>query len=117
MEKILSRFGTSFDPAVAKLIGAALGSVAVYLLAFTVPTNLLTLYQRDSLIGDLLQHAGLNGFVRLSIAFISVGLLYILGIHATYQTSSKTAWIIVIAGTLAFIFLFLFMAPLDARDI
>ena len=117
MEKILSRFRTSFDPAVAKLIGAALGSVAVYLLAFTVPTNLLTLYQRDSLIGDLLQHAGLNGFVRLSIAFISVGLLYILGIHAAYQTSSKTAWIIVIAGTLAFIFLFLFMAPLDARDI
>jgi hypothetical protein len=117
MEKILGRFGTNFDLAIAKLIGAALGSLAVYLLAFTVPANLFTLYQRDSLIGDLLQHAGLNGFLRLSIAFISVGLLYFLGLRAAYQTSSKTAWMIVIASSIAFIVLFLFMAPLDARDI
>jgi hypothetical protein len=117
MEKILARFGTNFDLAIAKLIGAALGSLAIYLLAFTLPTNLLTLYQRDSLIGDLLQHAGLNGFLRLSVAFISVGLFYFLGLRAAYQTSSKTAWMVVIAGTAAFIVLFLFMDPLDARDI
>src|SRR6266498_86439 len=117
MEKTLTKFRTNFDLAIAKLIGAALGSLAVYLLAFTVPANLFTLYQRDSLIGDLLQHAGLNGFLRLSAAFISVGLLYFLGLHAAYQTSSKTAWMIVIVGSVAFIVLFLFMAPLDARDI
>ena len=117
MEKILDRFRTSFDPAIAKLIGAALGSLAIYLLAFTVPANLLKLYQRSSLVGQLLQHAGLYGFLRLNIAFISVGLLYFVGLRAAHQTSSKTAWMIVIGGTFAFIIVFLFMAPLDARDI
>src|ERR1043165_8054164 len=117
MEKTLDRSRISFDLAIAKLIGAALGSLAIYLLAFTMPANLFKLYQHGSLIGQLLQHAGLDGFLRLSVAFISVGLLYFVGLRAAYQTSSKTAWIVVIAGTVAFIFLFLFMAPLDARDI
>ena len=64
-----------------------------------------------------MQHAGLSGFLRISVAFISVGLLYFVGLRAAHQTSSKTAWMIVIGGTLAFIIMFLFMAPLDARDI
>lgn len=117
MEKNLDRFRTNFDPAIAQLVGAALGSLTIYFLAFTVPANLLKLYQRDSLIGSLLKHAGLSGFLRLSVAFISVGLLYFAGLRAAHQTSSKTAWMIVIGGTLAFIVMFLFMAPLDARDI
>ncbi len=116
MEKIRN-FKTTHDPAIAKLIGAALGSLAIYFLAFTLPTNLLTLYQRDSLIGGLLRHAGLPGFLRISVAFISVALLYFVGLRAAHQTSGKTAWMIVIGGTLAFISAFLFMAPLDARDI
>ncbi|MBI5966207.1 MAG: hypothetical protein HY863_22220 [Chloroflexi bacterium] len=117
MEKIFNRFRTNFDPAIIKLTGVALGSLVIYYLAFTVPTNLLTLYQRNSLIGSLLQHAGLAGFLRISAAFISTGLLYFVGYRAAHQTSSKTAWMIVIGGTLAFIVTFLFMAPLDARDI
>ena len=117
MEKILGKFRTSFDPAIAKLSAAALGSLAIYLLAFTLPTNLFTLYQRDSLIGGLLRQAGLYGFLRISVAFISIGPLYFVAHRAAHQTSSKTAWMIVIGGTLAFITMFLFMAPLDARDI
>lgn len=117
MEKIIDKFRTSFDPAIAQLVGVALGSLAIYFLAFTVPANLLQLYQRNSLIGSLLQHAGLPGFLRLSVAFISVGLLYFAGLRAAHQTSSKTAWAVVVGGTLAFIITFLFMAPLDARDI
>jgi hypothetical protein len=117
MEKTLGWSRTRFDPAIAKLIGAALGSLAIYLLAFTVPANLLMLYQRHSLVGQLLRHSGLHGFLRISVAFISVGLLYFVGLRAAQKTSSKTAWIIVIGGILAFIIMFLFMAPLDARDI
>jgi len=117
MEKILYRFRTSFDPAIAKLIGAALGSLAIYLLGFTMPAYLPKLYQRNGLIGDLLPHAGRVGFLRLSVAFISVGLLYFVGFRAAHQTSSKTAWMIVIGGTFAFMIVFLFMTPLDARDI
>jgi hypothetical protein len=78
---------------------------------------LLTLYQRSNLVGQLLRHAGLYGFLRLSVAFISVGLLYFVGLRAAHRTSSKAAWMIVIGGTLAFIIVFLFMAPVDARDI
>lgn len=117
MEKIRVGFKVGFDPAIAKLSAAALGSLVIYFLAFILPANLFTLYQRDSLVGSLLQRAGLSGFLRLGIAFISVGLLYFVGLRAARQTSSKTAWMIVIGGTLAFIITFLFMAPLDARDI
>ncbi len=105
------------NPSIVELIGAALGSLLIYLLAFTTPANLLTLYQHNNLIGQLLRHGGLSGFLRFSVAFISVGLLYFVGLRAAYQTSSKTAWAIVTGGTLAFISIFLFMAPLDARDI
>ena len=117
MEKTRVDNKIGFDPAIAKLIAAALGSLVIYLLAFTLPTNLFTLYQRDALIGSLLQRAGLSGFLRIGFAFISVGLLYFVALRAAHQTSSKTAWMIVFGGTLTFILAFLFMAPLDARDI
>ena len=117
MEKVRDTLEAGFDPAITKLIAGFLGSLVIYILAFTLPASLFTLYQRDSLIGSLLQHAGLYGFLRLSIAFIGVGLLYFVGLRAAHQTTSKTAWMIVIGGTLAFIISFLFMAPLDARDI
>ena len=48
MEKTLDRSRISFDLAIAKLIGAALGSLAIYLLAFTVPANLPALIPRFS---------------------------------------------------------------------
>ena len=87
MEKIHRVF--TDNPAIVKLIGAALGSLAICLLAFTLPANLIELYQRNNLIGGLLRNGGLSGFLRFSAAFISVGLLYFLGLRAAYQTSSK----------------------------
>jgi hypothetical protein len=117
MEKIRNKFKTSFDPAIAKLIGASLGTLVIYILAFTLPANLLKLYNRTGLDGHLLQDAGILGFVRLVGGFVGVGLLYIIGISAARQTSGRLAWMIVIGGTLAFIIVFLFMAPFDALDI
>jgi hypothetical protein len=117
MEKIHTAPKVGFDPAIAKLIAAALGSLAIYLLAFTLPINLIAFYQSDNLIAGYLRHAGVDGFLRFTFAFISLALLYLLGYRAAQQISSKTAWMIVIGGTLAFIIAFLFMAPLDARDI
>lgn len=117
MEKISLRNRSGVNPAIIQLIGASLGSLVIYVLAFTMPANLFRFYQHGSLIGQYLQHAGLSGFLQFSVAFIGVGLLYVVGLRATYQASSKSAWMIVIGGTLAFIIMFLFMAPLDARDI
>ena len=117
MEKIRAVFKTGFDPAIAKLIGVLLGSLFIYIFAFTQPANLLKLYNRAGLDGHLLQDAGILGFVRIIAGFVGVGLLYMVGFRAVNRTSSKTAWIIVIGGTLAFIVVFLFMAPFDALDI
>ncbi|HEX9331144.1 MAG TPA: hypothetical protein VF896_04585 [Anaerolineales bacterium] len=117
MEKILDKFRTSLDPPIVKLTGAFLGSLLIYIFAFTLPANLLRLYPRVGLDGHLLQGAGILGFVRIIVGFISVGLLYRVGIRAASQTSNRIAWMIVIGGTLVFIIIFLFMAPLDALDI
>jgi len=117
MEKIRASFKTISDPAIIKLILAALGSLAIYLLAFTQPVNLLKLYTDPRLDGHLLPDAGFSGYLSLTIAFVGVGLFYIVGFRAVQQTSSKVAWGIVIGGTLVFIVAFLFMAPFDALDI
>src|SRR5258706_12265157 len=114
MEKIRAVFKTGFYPAIAKLIGVLLGSLFIYIFAFTLPANLLKLYNRAGLDGHLLQDAGILGFVRIIAGFVGVGLLYMVGFRAANRTSSKTAWIIGIGGTLAFIVVFLFMAPFDA---
>jgi len=117
MEKIRAIFKTGFDPAIAKLIAALLGSLLIYIFAFILPANLLKLYNRAGLDGHLLQDAGILGFVRLNLGFVGVGLLYMLGFRITRQNSSRIAWMIVISGTLVFIIVFLFMAPFDALDI
>lgn len=116
MEKIRD-FKTNLDPATLRLTGAFAGSLLIYFFAFTQPAELIKFYQNDNLIGQFLRHAGLYGFLQFSAAFIGVGLLYFVGLRAAQQTSSKTAWMIVIGGALAFIIMFLFMAPIDARDI
>ena len=102
MEKIRNKFKTSFDPAIAKLIAVLLGSLLIYIFAFILPANLLKLYNRAGLDGHLLQDAGILGFVRLNLGFVGVGLLYLAGIRITRQNASRTAWITVVGGTLAF---------------
>ena len=116
MDKIHS-FKTRFNPAIVRLAAAFVGSLVIYILAFTLPANLLRLNSRTGLDGHLLQDAGFLGFLRLIVGFVSVGLLYLAAMRAARQTSSRMAWMIVIGGTFAFIIVFLFMAPFDALDI
>jgi len=117
MEKIRSALKVPLDPAIARLIGASVGSIFIYVLAFTLPANVLKLYQRTGLDGHLLPDAGTLGYIRIIAGFAGVGLLYLVGLRAARQTSSRLAWIIVIGSTLVFIIIFLFMAPFDALDI
>jgi len=117
MEKIRTAHKTISDPAIVKLIVAALGSLVIYLLAFTLPANLFVHYTNPRLDGHFLPDVGLLGYLRLIIAFIGVGFLYSAGFRIVQQNTSKAAWIIIIGGTLAFIIVFLFMAPFDALDI
>ncbi len=117
MEKIRESFKNNFDPATIKLAVACMGSLLIYILAFTLPANLLKLYERTRLDGILLQDAGTPAYLRMILAFAGLAFLYVMGIRAAAQAGSKAAWFIVIGGTLAFIGVFLFMAPFDALDI
>lgn len=117
MEKIREPHKLTFDPATLKLAAAFVGSLVVYVLAFTLPANLLTLYNRTGLDGHLLQDVGVLAYLRMILAFSALALLYFMGIRAASQTRSKAAWIIVIAGIVAFILVLLFMAPYDSLDI
>ena len=61
---------------------------------------------------------GTPAYVRLILAFAILGLLYWEGYRlASRHVQGRAAWIIVIGGMLAFIVIFLFMAPFDAADI
>jgi glycosyl transferase family 87 len=117
MEKIREPNKLNLDPATVKLAGTFVGSLIIYVLMFTLPANLLKLYDRIGLDGHLLQDGGVLAYVRMILAFAGLALLYVMGIRAAGQTRNKAAWIIVIAGTLAFILVLLFMAPFDALDI
>src|SRR5512146_1208640 len=100
-----------------RLAVAFLVSLVIYGLAFVLPANLLQLYDRTGLDGHLLQDAGAWGYVRMIVAFAALALLYVVGLRAARETNSRTAWIIVLAGTVMFIAVLLFMAPFDALDI
>lgn len=117
MEKIRETFKISFDSAILKLAAAFAGSFVIYILAFTLPANLLKLYSRVHLDGHLLHDAGFPAYLRMVMAFAGLALFYVVGLRAASQTKSKAAWVIVIAGTLAFTLVLLFMAPIDALDI
>ena len=117
MEKIRLSYKPGFDQATIQLAVAFAGSLAIYILAFTLPANLLKLYERVFLDGHLLHDAGNLAYLRMVLAFIGLALFYIVGMRAASRTKSKSAWIIVICGTLAFILVLLFMAPFDALDI
>lgn len=117
MDKIRESREPTFDPATLKLVAAFVGSLAIYILAFTLPANLFKFYNRVGLDGYLLNSAGVWGYARLILAFAGLAILYIFAIRAASQTKSRSAWIIVIGGMLTFILVLLFMAPFDALDI
>jgi hypothetical protein len=106
-----------FDQGTLKLTLAFAGSLVIYILAFTLPANLLTLYGRVFLDAHLLHDAGDPAYLRMMLAFVGLAFFYVVGMRAASQAKSRAAWIIVIGGTLAFILVLLFMAPFDALDI
>jgi hypothetical protein len=117
MEKIRSFLKASYGSPEVRLTVAFLGSLAIYILVFTLPINILQLYNRTGLDGHVLKDAGFPAYLRMILAFAGLAICYVVGLRAVRQTGSRAAWIIVIAGTLAFIGVLLFMAPFDALDI
>lgn len=105
-------------PASFRLAGVGLISLFIYILAFLLPANLLTLYRQPRLDAYLLFREGTPVYVHLILTFAILGLLYWEGYRLIRcHVQGRAAWIIVIGGMLAFMAIFLFMAPFDAADI
>ena len=94
-----------------------LASLLIYVLAFLLPINLLKLYAQPRLDRDLLFYQGTPAYLRLGLSFTGVWILYWLGYRIVGKLHGKAAWIIVIVGMLAFMTVFIFVAPFDAADI
>lgn len=94
-----------------------LASLLIYILAFLLPINLLELYAQPRLDVYLLFDQGTPAYLRLGLGFILVWVLYWLGYRIVGKLQGKGAWSIVIIGMLAFMTVFLFVAPFDAADI
>jgi fumarate reductase subunit D len=117
MAKIIPFFAKKFDSPTLKLAAVFTVSLAMYILAFIRPANLLSLYLAVHLDGHLMHDGGLSAYLRMVLAFGGVAFLYFWGLRLAARTKSKAAWAIVISGTLVFVLVFLFMAPFDALDI
>ena len=100
-------------------------SLLVYVFAFLLPINLLQLYDQPRLDAYLLFHRGKGPYMDLVAAFVAAWGLYLLGYRISLKLGAESnqvrqkraAWIIILAGMLLLIFIFLFVAPFDAADI
>ncbi|HLF74864.1 MAG TPA: hypothetical protein VI524_10990 [Anaerolineales bacterium] len=117
MQNVFSAAKKHFSSPIIQLALVVLASLLIYVFAFLLPINLLELYDQPRLDRDLLFYQGTPSYVRLSLAFIGVWALYLLGYRISLKLEGRRAWLVVLAGTLAFIVVFLFMAPFDAADI
>jgi hypothetical protein len=117
MNRISSSPAHKFDPTILKLMVAFAASLVIYILAFTLPADLLKLFLVVHLDGHLLHDRGFPAYLRMVLAMGSAALLYFWGFRLATRLNSKAAWTIVIGGMLAFALVFLFMAPFDALDI
>lgn len=117
MQNILSSAKKYLTSPIIQLTLIIFVSLLIYIFAFLLPINLLELYDQPRLDRDLLFYQGTPSYVRLSLAFIAAWALYLLGYRISLKAEGRRAWIVVIMGMLAFILVFLFVAPFDAADI
>lgn len=112
--RLLKKF---LDSPMLQLVAVFFASLLIYIFAFLVPVNLLELYDQPRLDRDLLFYQGRPAYIKLIVAFVGVWVLYWLGYRISRKVEGRSAWIIVVFGMLAFIVVFLFVAPFDAADI
>jgi len=125
MQNILSSIRKYFASPIVQLALIVFGSLFVYIYAFLLPINLLDLYDQPRLDVRLLSSQGTPSYVRLTLAFVAVWGLYLLGYKISLKVGSEPSqsvqkrglWLIVLIGMLSFIITFLFVAPFDAADI
>jgi hypothetical protein len=86
-------------------------SVAIYIFAFLLPGSLLERFDEPRLDLKLLFREGTTAYVRVSLAFIGVWALYLAGYRISSKVEERSGWVIVLVGMVAFIAIFLLVAP------
>ena len=99
------------------LVLMALLSGLIYFFLLVWPTSILEYYDQPRL--DTLYFVRNRPYnqVRLLLAYLSLGGLYVWGWRAARQAQGRLAWGIVLVGALVCGFLLLFLYPFDAADI
>jgi alpha-1,6-mannosyltransferase len=93
------------------------GSGLIYGLGFAKIANLFSLYERPLLNLYTLPHGGEDGLLRVLLAFMVLTILYWWAWRLARHLHGKTAWGIVIAGSLVLGIILLLIYPFDATDL
>ena len=104
------------SPAAALLVSAFL-SAWLYWAAFVQSAVLLELYEISRLDGSFLQQQGRPTLWHFILSFMALAILYGLAWQAARRSSHRSAWLIVVGGSLVMGAILLFMAPFDSSDI
>ena len=99
------------------LAAIAVASTLLYLFATVLPYNLFDLYTQPKLAVYRFAQNDPTAIWRLALVWIVLCGLWWLGWRTAQRVSGKTAWSIVIGGSLASGLALLFMYPFDAADI
>lgn len=91
-------------------------SVLIYRFVFVKLVDLLELYPRARLDITYLYDGGKPLRDKFVYAFISLGILYLIGFQFARKARGKTLWGIVLGGSLLFGIVLLFLYPFDAAD-
>jgi len=99
-------------------LGVASGlSLLIYLVWLVMPINLLELYDQQRLDAFYLERNQPFNQVRLLMAVLLLGGLYVWGWSMARKVKGRLAWIICLGGAITCAISLLFMAPFDAADI
>jgi hypothetical protein len=99
------------------LSGLAVGSGLIYGLGFAKIANLFSLYEKPLLNLYTLPQGGEAGLLRVILAFLALTILYWWSWRLARHLQGKSAWGIVIAGSLVFGTILLLIYPFDAADL
>lgn len=100
-----------------QLIGLALVSLIIYLVAFVLPYNLLVYWQTPGLTIAKIAHDDPRAGAAYVLAMLALFLLSWLASRIVLRKSGSGPWAVIIIGALAFTAVMLFLYPVDAVDV
>ncbi len=95
----------------------ALWNAIIYYFGFVKPAAIYDYFIYPYIDGWFLQKGGTAGLVQIILIFVALGISYYLSWRLAKRVNSRAAWGILIAGTLVFATIMLFMIPYASNDV